>query len=99
MHTIGKGANGCPMRHQKYYAKLAKRYYGLFQILKPINEAAYRLRLPSTWLIYNAFHVSLLKPYKSGLPKEPFIKEPLKFEDQEEILQCLRVFFVMRTRC
>ncbi|MCO5567368.1 hypothetical protein L7F22_021058 [Adiantum nelumboides] len=41
-HTMGKNPTG----HQKYYAKLAKRYYGPFQILKPINEMAYQLNLP-----------------------------------------------------
>ncbi|MCO5548161.1 hypothetical protein L7F22_001619 [Adiantum nelumboides] len=40
-HTTGKN----PTTHQKYYAKLAKRYCGLFQILKPINEMAYQLKL------------------------------------------------------
>ena len=53
--TIGKGKKGHPAGHQKYYAKLAKRYYGPFQILKPINETAYKLRLPRMWLIHNAF--------------------------------------------
>ena len=87
-HRTGKATNGHPPTgHQKYYAKLAKRYYCPFQILKPINEMAYRLRLPSTWLIHNAFHVSLLKPYKGELPKEPIIEEPIKFKEQEEILQ------------
>ena len=86
-HTTGKGTNGRPpMGHQKYYAKLAKRYYGPFEILKPINMAAYRLRLPSTWLIHNTFHVSLLKSYKCEPPKKPIIEEPAKFEEQEEIL-------------
>ena len=86
--TIGKGKQGHPTGHQKYYAKLAKRYYGPFQILKPINEMAYRLKLPSTWLIHNAFHVSLLKPYKGEPSKEPVrTEEPPEFEGQEEILQ------------
>ena len=75
------------MGHQKYYAKLAKRYYGPFQILKPINETAYRLKLPSKWLIHNAFHVSPLKPYKGEPPKDPVAREPPEFEGQEEILQ------------
>ena len=47
-HTTGKGTQGRPTGHQKYYAKLAKRYYGPFQILKPINEMAYKLRLPTS---------------------------------------------------
>ena len=48
---------------------------------------AYRLSLPSTWFVHNAFHVNLLKPYKGEPPKEPIIEEPPEFEDQEEILQ------------
>ena len=76
-----------PTGHQKYYAKLAKRYHGPFQVLKPINEMAYKLILPDHWLIHNAFHVSLLKPYKGEPPKEPVIKEPPKFEGLVEVLQ------------
>ena len=75
------------MTHQKYYAKLTKRYYGPFQILKLINEMAYRLKLANTWLIHNAFHVRLLKPNRGDLPKKPIMEEPPKFEDQEEILK------------
>ena len=85
--TTSKGKQGRPTGHQKYYAKLAKRYYGPFQIDKPINETAYKLRLPRMWLIHNAFHVSLLKPYKGDPPTEPVTEEPLEFEGQEEILQ------------
>ncbi|MCO5601661.1 hypothetical protein L7F22_055784 [Adiantum nelumboides] len=82
-HTTGKTPTG----HQKYYAKLAKRYYGPFQILKPINEMAYQLKLPKHWLIHNAFHVSLLKPYKGEPPKEAIMKDPPEVEGQEEVLQ------------
>ncbi|WP_165303598.1 hypothetical protein, partial [Enterobacter cloacae complex sp. CH23B] len=76
-----------PMGHQTYYAKLAKRYYGPFQILKPINEMAYQLKLPNHWLIHNAFHVSLLKPSKGEPPNEPIIEDPPEIEDQEAVLQ------------
>ncbi|MCO5605646.1 hypothetical protein L7F22_059829 [Adiantum nelumboides] len=82
-HTTGKNPTG----HQKYYAKLAKRYYGPFQILKPINEMAYQLKLPKHWLIHNAFHVSLLKPYKGEPPKEAITEDPPEVEGQEEVLQ------------
>ncbi|MCO5555226.1 hypothetical protein L7F22_008770 [Adiantum nelumboides] len=75
------------MGHQKYYAKLAKRYYGPFQILKPINEMAYQLKLPNHWLIHNAFHVGLLKPYKGKPPKEAIMEDPPEVESQEEELQ------------
>ncbi|MCO5553474.1 hypothetical protein L7F22_006995 [Adiantum nelumboides] len=82
-HTTGKNLTG----HQKYYAKLAKRYYGAFQILKPINEMAYQLKLPKHWLIHNAFHVSLLKAYKGEPPKEAIMEDSPEVEGQEEVLQ------------
>lgn len=43
------------------YAKLAPRYYGRFQILEQVGSMTYRLALPSHILVYNVFHVSLLK--------------------------------------
>ena len=85
--TTGKDWQGMPSGHQKYYAKLARRYYGPFQILAKINETAYRLKLPSHWQIHNAFHVSLLKVYKGTPPTEPLIEDPPKFDEREEILQ------------
>ncbi|MCO5597012.1 hypothetical protein L7F22_051085 [Adiantum nelumboides] len=78
-HTTGKNPTG----HQKYYAKLAERYYGPFQILKSINEMAYQLKFPKHWLIHNAFHVSLLKPYKGEPPKEAITEDPPEVEGQE----------------
>ena len=87
-----------PTGHQKYYAKLAKRYYGPFQVLKPINEMAYKLILPDHWLIHNAFHVSLLKPYKGEPPKEPVIEEPPEFEGLEEVLHSPSPSYDMKTR-
>ena len=83
----GKDNNGVPMGHQKYYAKLAKRYYVTFQILERINETAYRLKLPESWQIHNAFHVGLLKPYKGQPPTGPIQEDPPTFEEGEEILQ------------
>ena len=83
----GKHWEGEPIRHQNFYAKLAKRYYGPFQIWERINEAFYRLELPSPWHIHNAFHVSLLKLFKGDPPLGPIKEDPLEFEEQEEILQ------------
>ena len=84
----GKERNGLPAGHQKYYAKLAKRYYGPFQILNRINETAYRLKLPSHWQIHNEFHVGLLRPYKGEPPLEPIHDDALDFDQEgEEILQ------------
>ena len=76
-----------PTGHQKYYAKLAKRYYGPFQILERINETAYRLKLQDSWQIHNAFHLGLLKPYKGQRPTGPAQEDPPAFEEGEEILQ------------
>ena len=47
----------------------------------------YQLRLPRTWLIHNAFYVSLLKPYKGDPPLDFVVEAPLAFKNQEEILQ------------
>ncbi|MCO5556977.1 hypothetical protein L7F22_010532 [Adiantum nelumboides] len=86
-HTTGKSWHGELTGHQKYYAKLARKYYGPFQILRPIDETAYQLKLPCHWPIHNAFHVSLLKAYKGDPPQEPILDDPPKFEGHEEILQ------------
>ena len=45
------------------------------------------MKLPLTWHIHNAFHVSLLKPFKGEPPTEPIEEDPPEFEEQEEILQ------------
>ncbi|MCO5552100.1 hypothetical protein L7F22_005610 [Adiantum nelumboides] len=83
---------------QKYYAKLARRYYRPFQILRPINEMAYQLKLPSHCPIHNAFHVSLLKAYKGDPPQESVLDDPPKFKGLEEILQPEQIIG-MKTRC
>ena len=84
---MGKDWQGMHSGHQKYYAKLACRYYGPFEIQESINKKAYRLMLPTSWHIHNAFHVSLLKPFKGTPPTEPLEEEPPKFDELEELLQ------------
>ena len=73
--TTGKNWKGEHIDHQKYYMKLAKKHYGPFQILSRINEMAYRLKLPANWHIHNAFHISLLKPFKGDPPTKPIHEE------------------------
>ena len=94
--TTSKEKKVRPTGFQNYYEKLAKRYYGPFQVLKPINELPDELRIPSTWLIHNAFHASLLKSYKGELPANPIIEEPPKFEGQGEILQPESILYNMK---
>ena len=89
--TIGKDWQGEPTSHQKFYTKLARCYYGHFQILERINETSYRLKLPSSWHIHNAFHVSLLKPYKGDPPSEPIEEDPPEFEEQEDLKRSLNM--------
>ena len=52
--------------------KLFPKFMGPFEVTQVINDAAYRLALPSTWRAHNVFHVSLLRPYKNnGEPVAP----------------------------
>ena len=73
--------NDCPA------VKLSPRYYGLFKIIAKINDAAYRLDLPSHWHIHNAFHIHLLKPYKGSLPPPPVYDDPPLLDKNEELLE------------
>ncbi|MCO5589123.1 hypothetical protein L7F22_043089 [Adiantum nelumboides] len=71
---------------KRLFPKLSMRYYGPFQITKRINDVSFRLKLPDTWKIHNAFHVSLLKPFKGDVPDDGELDEQPEVEENEEIL-------------
>ena len=67
--------------------KLSPRYYGPFKIIESINDVTFRLALPATWNMHNAFHSSLLKPYVGEPPSEPILEEPPDVDELEEVLE------------
>ena len=99
-HTTGKNKQGEPTGHQKYYIESSFQLLGISIMarLRQINwqeqtrrtngssKVLYRLKLLASWHIHNAFHVSLLKPYKCEPPNEQIQEEPPDFDEQEEIL-------------
>ncbi|KAJ1411180.1 Ribonuclease H-like superfamily [Sesbania bispinosa] len=56
--------------------KLAKRYFGPFQIVRTIGPVAYQLALPPDAKVHHVFHISKLKPFygtpPSHIPPLPF---------------------------
>ncbi|MCO5571806.1 hypothetical protein L7F22_025554 [Adiantum nelumboides] len=73
--------------HKGKVVKLSNRYYGPFQIIDQVNDVIFRLDLPPSWKIHNAFHVSLLRPYMGPPPSEPVTDELPEIEEMEEILE------------
>ena len=67
--------------------KLSTRYYGPFKITDKVNDLTFRLELPSTWRIHNAFHVSLLRPFVGNPPAVSVQEDPPEVDETEELLQ------------
>ena len=60
--------DGRNIRTKRQCRKLEDKLYGPFQISKVgSNKRWCRLKLPETWKIHPAFHVSLLEPYKGDI--------------------------------
>jgi hypothetical protein len=57
------------------------KYVGPFEILEPCGKQAYRLKLPSTWRIYNIINVSRLEKWRSN--KYPY-ERPVIIPDEVE---------------
>ena len=43
--------------------RLDNKHYGPSEILEKIGKSVYRLKLPTTWRIYNVFNKVLLTPH------------------------------------
>ncbi|MCO5609042.1 hypothetical protein L7F22_063263 [Adiantum nelumboides] len=71
---------------ERLFPKLSMRYYGPFQINDIINDVAYRLKLPESWKIHNAFHVSLLRRYVGDVPEDMPAEDQLEVEELDKIL-------------
>jgi len=51
--------------------KMDHKNYGPFQVEKVVSPLTVRLPHPWKWKIYNIFHVSLLKPYRTSEHRAP----------------------------
>ncbi|MCO5606904.1 hypothetical protein L7F22_061095 [Adiantum nelumboides] len=71
---------------ERLFPKLSMRYYGPFQICNIISDVAYRLKLPESWKIHNAFHVSLLRHYVGDVPEDMPAEDQPEVEELDEIL-------------
>ena len=58
--------NSKNLRTRRPSKKLDHKMQGPFEIEKVISPTAMRLKLPPRWRIHNAFHVSLLEPYRTS---------------------------------
>ncbi|MCO5615099.1 hypothetical protein L7F22_069388 [Adiantum nelumboides] len=66
--------------------KATNTLQSFMEITERINDVSFRLRLPDTWKIHNAFHVSLLKPFRGNVPDDREPDEQPEVEENEEIL-------------
>ncbi|HYG84358.1 MAG TPA: chromo domain-containing protein, partial [Verrucomicrobiae bacterium] len=75
-------------------AKLSHRKVGPYEVIEPIGNQAYRIRIPHAWKCHNVFHVSKLEPYRQS-ERFPAEQPPEPEDDSGEpayfvrkIIQC-----------
>ncbi len=71
---------------ERLFPKLSMRYYGPFQVLEKMSNVSYRLKLPDSWRIHNAFHVSLLRPFVGDVPTDMEDELQPEVEELDEVL-------------
>ena len=70
--------------------KLAYKFYGPFEILEKIGNAAYKLELPDTALIHPVFHVSQLKEHvPDHSPVFSSLPTTLDLSSSEAVPECI----------
>jgi len=76
------------IRTERAKLKFDSKYLGPFEIVKKVNDVAFKLKLPEKWKIHPVFHISLLEPVDGNpfpiqvrLPPEPeIIEDEVEFE-------------------
>ena len=63
--------NGKNLKTRRPSRKLDAKLHGPFKVSKVLSLTAIKLELPSRWRIHNAFHVSLIEPYRLNPTRSP----------------------------
>src|ERR1700680_1709579 len=56
--------NGKNLKTRRQSMKLDAKLHGPLKVSKVLSPTTIKLELPNRWCIHNAFHISLIKPYR-----------------------------------